>query len=232
LLQQREYGPLVTRATRARFLDFQLDVHDAVPGGAVSDVVRERLPLPRPAPAGTLLVAGACRGFYWSDGKFWHPIEQTPRTGGFLLDLRIASTPGTLDPVLSATDRRGSSVLWLRRLDDGRVRFEYEWMGRRGPPITEGITLEGVVIGERFGEAIPVPADGGLEISVRLDPAGYVSVTTAGHLLLSTIAPVADVPATVGHQSVTARGSADFGGDITSRDVPTPICDRVTSAGR
>lgn len=232
LLQQREYGPLVTRGERASFLDVQLDVHDAVPGGAVSRVVHGTLPLPRPPRAGTLLVIGDCRGLYWSDGRFWHPVEQTPRTGGFRLDLVVEPAPqDTFEPILAATDDRGSSVLWLRHLGENRVRFEYEWTGK-SPSIIEGVTVEEVVIGERFGEAVRVPASGALEISTRLDPAGYVSVRRGEHLVLSTIAPVAAVPATVGAQDVSMTGATAFAGTITSRPIATRLCDRFTRLER
>lgn len=227
LLQQREYGPLVTRGDRGEFLDLQLDVHDAVRGGAVSSLLRGDLPLPRPAPAGTLLVVGECRGLYWSDGRFWHPVEQTPRTGGYRLDLAVEpAPPGTREPVLAATDRRGSSVLWLRHLASGRARFEYEWTGPN-PRITEGVTVEEAVIGKRFGEAFPIPAGTVLDVSARLDQAGYVSVRRGDELLLSTVAPVAAVPAAVGRQEGSERGSTDFAGTITSRRVATPLCDRI-----
>ncbi|MCJ7438714.1 MAG: hypothetical protein MUP97_13260 [Acidimicrobiia bacterium] len=228
LLQQRAYGPLVTNDTRAALIDAQLDIHDVVPGGAPSRVLRGDLPLPAPASPNTLLVVGDCDGLYWSNGRFWHPVEQTPRTGRFRLRLEVADAPaGTLEPVRSATDPRGSSILWLRHLEGGRVRFEYEWTGEN-QSLIEGVTPDAAEIGQRTGDACALPGDSTADFALRMDPAGYVGVGRSGNQLMSTFAPVADSPARIGEQDVSDRGTRTFDGTIRRLATPTPMCNRLT----
>ena len=228
LLQQRAFGPLVATDARAALIDAQLDVHDVLPGGAPSRVLRGDLPLPAPASPATLLVVGDCDGFFWSNGRFWHPVEQTPRTGRFRLRLEVADAPaGTLQPVLSATDPRGSSILWLRHLEDGRMRFEYEWTGEN-QGLIEGVTPDEAEIGQRTGDSFTLSRDSTASFAIRMDPAGYVGVRRSGDQLMSTFAPVADSPARIGAQDVSDRGARTFAGTIRRLPTPTPICDRLT----
>jgi hypothetical protein len=226
LLEQRAFGPLVPTRTRAAFIDFQTRVHDVVPGGTPSRVLRGGRVLPPPARAGSFYVVGDCDGLYWSNGRFWHPVEQTPLTGRFRLAVDVDDAPaGTREPLMSATDDRGTSILWLEHLGRNRVRFVYEWTGEN-QTLIEGVTPDAELIGQRTSDPITVPA-GGLTLAVRMDPAGYVGVRLDGQVLVSTFAPVATEPATIGVQDASPAGATSFAGTIRPRRPPTPICDRL-----
>jgi hypothetical protein len=228
LLQQRAYGPLVATGTRARFIDFQLSVHDSVPGGTPSGVIRGDLPLPEPAGADSLFVVGKCDGLYWSSGRFWHPVEQTPVTGKF--NLRVTLDPSSEDerePLVSATDDRGSSLLWIRRVDDEHIRFEYEWTGK-DQTLIEGVTPDEAEIGQRVTDPVRVTPGDPFKLRVRVDPAGYVGVRMGGAQVMSTFAPVANARAAVGRQSVSDEGATRLRGSVDTLSTPTPICDRLT----
>ncbi|MFA5884525.1 MAG: hypothetical protein WDA60_11785 [Acidimicrobiia bacterium] len=228
LLEQREFGPLVPTRTRAALLDFQTRLHETFPGGNPSRVYRGGLALPAPAKAGSLYVAGDCDGLYWSNGRFWHPVEQTPRTGRFVLDLTLDDAPaGTKEPLLSATDERGSSILWVEHLARDRVRFVYEWTGEN-QSLIEGVAPDEELIGQRTSDPIPLPAGEPITLAVRMDPAGYVGVRTGGQVLMSTFAPVATGRAEVGVQDATSEGETTLQGTVDLRRPPTPICDRLT----
>ena len=228
LLEQREYGPLVPTRTRAALLDLQTRIHDIFPGGTPSRVYRGGLDLPPPAKAGSLYVAGSCAGLYWSNGRFWHPVEQTPRTGRFALDLTLDDAPvGSKEPLLSATDDRGSSILWIERLPRDRVRFVYEWTGVN-QSLIEGVAPDEELIGQRTSSAIALPAGRPLPLAVRMDPAGYVGVRSGGKALMSTFAPVAAGRAEVGTQSAVTTGATTLAGTVDQHRPATPICDRLT----
>ncbi len=233
LLQQRDFGPLVSTETRARFINFQLGVHETIPGGAPSGVLRQAgLPLPPPARANTLLVVGDCAGLYWSDGRFWHPVEETAETGTFDARITFASAPAnTLVPVLSATDSHGSSILWARVLGPNRLRFEYDWTGPN-QSVIEGATPDVAQIGQRTSAPLTVPFGQSQPFTLRLDPAGYVGVADHGRLVVSTFAPVAASPASVGVQRVSTRGATRFPGSIEVSPTPTPICRRLLANRR
>ena len=228
LLEQREFGPLVPTRTRAALLDFQTRLHEIVPGGNPSRVYRGGLDLPPPAKAGSLYVAGDCDGLYWSNGRFWHPVEQTPRTGRFALDLTLDDAPvGSKEPLMSATDDRGTSILWIERLARARVRFVYEWTGEN-QSLIEGVAPDEELIGQRTSAPISLPAGTPIPLAVRMDPAGYVGVRTGGRVLMSTFAPVATGRAEVGAQHASTEGETTLQGTVVQHRPPTPICDRLT----
>ena len=232
LLQQRAYGPLVSTDTRARLIDFQVGVYERVPGGPPSGVRHGQLPLPAPAAANTLLIVGHCAGLYWSSGRFWHPVEETPSTGRFHLAIRLDPAPrGTLEPLLSATDRRGSSLLWVRRLGGDRVRFEYQWTGRN-QTLIEGVTPDAAELGQRTSAPVRVRPGTALTAVIRLNPAGYVGIRIGDHQFMSTFAPVADARAATGTQAVSPRGTAGLAGTIRSLATPTPLCHRLLDLER
>lgn len=232
LLQQRAYGPLVSTDTRARLIDFQVGVYERVPGGRPSGVRHGQLPLPPPAAANTLLIVGDCAGLYWSSGRFWHPVEQTSGTGRFHLAIRLDPAPrGTLEPLLSATDPRGSSLLWVRRLGGDRVRFEYQWTGRN-QTLIEGVTPDAAELGQRISAPVRVKPGTTLTAVIRLDPSGYVGIRTGDRQFMSTFAPVADARAATGTQAVSRRGTAGLAGTIRSLATPTPLCHRLLDLER
>jgi hypothetical protein len=232
LLQQRAYGPLVSTDTRARLIDFQVRVYERLPGGSPSGVQHGELPLPPPAAANTLLIVGDCAGLYWSSGRFWHPVEQTPGTGKFQLAIRFDPVSrGTLEPLLSATDPRGSSLLWVRRLGVDRVRFEYQWTGRN-QHLIEGVTPDAAELGQRISAPVRVKPGTALTAIIRLDPAGYVGIQIGDHQFMSTFAPVADARAAIGTQAVSERGTAGLAGTIRSLATPTPLCHRLLDLER
>jgi hypothetical protein len=232
LLQQRAYGPLVSTDTRARLIDFQVGVYERVPGGRPSGVRHGQLPLPPPAAANTLLIVGDCAGLYWSSGRFWHPVEQTSGTGRFHLAIRLDPAPrGTLEPLLSATDPRGSSLLWVRRLGGDRVRFEYQWTGRN-QTLIEGVTPDAAELGQRISAPVRVKPGTTLTAVIRLDPSGYVGIRTGDRQFMSTFAPVADARAATGTQAVSPRGTAGLAGTIRSLATPTPLCHRLLDLER
>jgi hypothetical protein len=232
LLQQRAYGPLVSTDTRARLIDFQVRVYERLPGGSPSGVQHGQLPLPAPAAANTLLIVGDCAGLYWSSGRFWHPVEQTPSTGRFHLAIRLDPAPGgTLEPLLSATDPRGSSLLWVRRLGGDRVRFEYQWTGRN-QTLIEGVTPDAAELGQRISAPVRVKPGTALTAVIRLDPAGYVGIRIGDRQFMSTFAPVADARAATGTQAVSARGTPGLAGTIRSLATPTPLCHRLLDLER
>lgn len=227
LLEQRAFGPLVSTRTRAELLEFQIRLHEIVPGGTPSGVQRGGLVLPPPARAGSLYIAGDCAGLYWSNGRFWHPVEQTPRTGRFRMTLTLDSASlDAREPLLSASDERGASILWLHRLRGDRVRFEYEWTGLN-QSLIEGVTPDAELIGQRTSPSIALASGRPIHLAVRMDPAGYVGVRTRGRVLMSTFAPVATGRAVVGRQGESTRGAPVLSGTITRRRPPTPICDRL-----
>jgi hypothetical protein len=231
LLEQREFGPLVSTRTRAALLDFQVRVHEKIPGGTPSRVAHGGLRLPPPASAGSLYVAGDCAGLYWSNGRFWHPVEQTPRTGRLRMTLTLTpAARGTREPLLSATDDRGTSILWVRRLSADRIRFEYEWTGQN-QTLIEGVAPDEELIGQRTSDPIALGPASALDLAVRMDPAGYVGVRTGGRVLMSTFAPVATGRAVIGRiagPEAAARGELVLTGVVDVRRPPTPICDRLT----
>ena len=230
LLYQRAYAPFVTTQARAALVGFQVDVHDVVPGGAPSRVLRrDGLPLPEPAKQESLLVLGDCAGLYWSSGRDWHPLEQTPATGRFPVRVRIApAPPGTLEPLLSATDDRGASVLWLRHVDDHRVRFEYEWTGATSTFPDEGVTPDAEALGRSASAPFALDPGKDVNLTLRFDRAGYVSVRADGEIVLSTFAPVARARAVLGQQATSDHGDASFSGTIRDRPTHTPLCDQLT----
>jgi hypothetical protein len=224
LLEQRAFGPLVSNQTRADFIDLQIKIHDLIPGGTPSGVLRGGRQLPDPAKAGSLYIVDDCDGLYWSNGRFWHPVEETPVTGRFFL--HMPSFSGGPAPLMSSTDSRGTSIIWVEPLGDEQFRFVYEWTGA-SQGLIEGVTPDTELIGQRTSKVISIPSNG-IDLDVQLDPAGYVGVRAGNSFILSTFAPVSTEPATVGVQIVSPTGYRDFPGIITVGRPPTPLCDELT----
>jgi hypothetical protein len=221
LLHQRAYGPLVSRTTLARLVDVQLAVYERVPGGSPSRVFRSAgLPLPAPAQRQSLLVVGDCAGLYYSTGRAWAPVELTPRTGIFALRVRFADAQSqSREPLLSATDDRGVSIVWVRHLPASRVRFEYQWIGDPARPIAVSSPI-------RVGRK---PVD----LSVRLDPSiGFFEIQEHGRSLVLDYTVIAQSAAVVGRQSVSADGAPRFAGTIQLAPTPTPVCHHLVRLGR
>lgn len=223
LLEQRAFGPLVSNQTRADFIDLQLKIHDLIPGGAPSGVLQGGRQLPTPAKAGTFYIVDKCDGLYWSNGRFWHPVEETPVTGRFFL--HVPSFSGGPAPLISSTDSRGTSIIWVEPLGGDQFRFVYEWTGA-AQGLIEGVTPDAELIGQRTSEAVTIPTNG-IDLNVQIDPAGYVGIRSGDDIILSTFAPVATEPATVGVQTVSPSGSQTFPGTITVERPPTPLCDAL-----
>ena len=226
-LEQREFSPLVSRETQAELIDLQLDLHDVLPGGTPSRVVRGGPTLPEAGRVGTFYVVGDCDGLYWSNGRDWRAIEQTPRTGRVQLRVALDDMPaGTREPLLSAEDDRGASIIWVEHLGDGEVQLDYQWTGT-DQTLIEGVSPDVERVGSRTSAPFRVP-ERGIELAVRLDPDGYVGVLSGDTMILSTFAPVAAPPARLGVQDAVTDGATELSGTITPRRPATPLCDRIT----
>jgi hypothetical protein len=226
LLYQRAYAPLVTRVSRAQFIDFQMTVHELVPGGTPSRVGHgTRLPA-RPGPPNSLFVVGDCAGLYWSDGRAWLALEATPPTG--LSRVRVVFGPapsGTLQPVLTVTHGRRSSIIWVRRLSDREVQFEYEYRGPAPADPPSEVAAEVAVFGPSVSAPIRVVPSQPVDLTVRLDPGGYVSIQAGSRHILSTYATAVAAAPRLGNAGrpdlPPLTGTARF------LPVPTPVCHRL-----
>jgi hypothetical protein len=226
LLYQRGYAPLVTRVSRAQFIDFQLTVHQLVPGGTPSRVGHgTRLPA-RPGPPNSLFVVRDCAGLYWSDGRAWLALEATPPTG--LSRVRVAFRPapsGTRQPVLTVTRGRRSSIIWVHRLSDREVQFEYEYRGPAPAHPPSELAAEVAVFGASVSAPIRVVPSEPVDLTVRLDPGGYVSIQAGSRYILSSYAAAAVAAPRLGNAGrpdlPALTGTARF------LPVPTPVCHRL-----
>ena len=224
-LHQRAYGPLVPQASLARLVDVGLTVHELLPGGAPSRVRHVRgLPLPEPDSRQSLLVVGDCGGLFYSTGRGWTPVELTPATGTYVLRVQFPAAPaGTREPLISAMDARGSSIVWVRYLEKSRVRIEYEWSD--APPNSAARTAP-----------IPVTPGAPFDLRIRLDPAvGFFSIHHAGDELgipYGFYGPVAEAAGVVGRQDAFPNEAPRFTGTIKVLPTPTPLCDRLARLER
>jgi hypothetical protein len=212
---QRMYGPILTLETRQSFVGTQLDVHDAFGGGAVSHVSRGAT-LPPVAPAGEFFVVGDCDGLYWSDGRAWRPIDETPLTGRHRLRVRLPDVPpGTVEPLLMSGTGKNASILRVRTLRDDRVRFEYEHQD----PASSG---------EFSSRALRLDPDRTLDLDVRFDPVDrLVEVRIDGEQFFVVSFTVEPGPVSVGAATIDGHGSEAFSGRIRERASQTEVCDRL-----
>jgi hypothetical protein len=226
LLYQRAYAPLVTRVSRAQFIDFQMTVHKLVPGGTPSRVGHgTRLPA-RPGPPNSLFVVRDCAGLYWSDGRAWLALEATPPTGLSRVQMIFGPAPsGTREPVLTVTDGKRSSIIWVLRLSDREVQFEYEYRGPAPAHARPEVAAEIAVFGASVSAPIRVVPSQPVNLTLRLDPGGYVSIRAGSRYILSSYAAVADAAPRLGNagrpELPALTGTARF------VPVPTPVCDRL-----
>jgi hypothetical protein len=221
LWEARAYNEFVSMGTRASLIDFQLAVHERIPGGVPSRVDhRPALPLPHPGRPNSLLVVGDCAGLYWSNGHSWYAVEETPVSGRLDLTVRFPAAPAAREPLVTTTAGRGSSTLWIRRVAPDRVRLEYEATGRIPTPVNQTVAPDVAVIGPPVSAPISAAPGVPVRLTVRLDPAGYVGVRHRGRVVLSNFAPVADA------RPVVSTAPA-FSGTVTLRRAPTPICHRL-----
>lgn len=227
LWEARAYNEFVSMGTRASLIDFQLAVHEQIPGGVPSRVEhRPGLPLPHPGRPNSLLVVGDCAGLYWSNGRSWYAVEETAVTGRLDLTVRFPAAPaGTREPLVTATTGRGSSTLWVRQVGPDRVRLEYEATGRIPTPVDRTVAPDVAVVGPPVSAPISAAPGAPVTLTVRLDPAGYVGVRHRGRVVLSNFAPVANARPVV-------RMAPEFRGTVTLRPAPTPICHRLGRVGR
>jgi hypothetical protein len=140
---------------------------------------------------------------------------------------------GSRQPLLATGGRgEGTSILWVRFSKRKQIRFEYE---TNVQPVdveneTKATDFSGVGLGFLalgFPVSLPVskPADLTLEITVRMDPIGYVSVFVGDRLVLAVDESVARGPITLG--GIPDRPSVRFAGDVRRLPTATPLCDQL-----
>ena len=226
LIYQREYSAFQSTDLRAEFVDFQLDVNDAlgIPfprfrQGAELPVMRSQVHHRTNAPHGELFVVGDCQGLYISTGRAWEPVEE-PLPGQARWSVTFGNgAPGERQPLWSAGPGP-YHVLWAHWLDDDHVRFEFEWTG------VPGTVVAGKPV--RVDRLVPY------ELDVRLDPDSHdVEVVHDGRLLLRGSPANFDsaAGARLGRQPDPALGAVDWPGTIREQSL-TPICDRLTRHDR
>jgi len=220
LQYQRNYGVGVTEATRAGWIGFQLGVHDRIPGGAPSDVVRAPAIPPVVGPDGQFLVIGDCAGLAWSDGRQWRMVERTPATGRVHLGVRFPTArPGTVEPLV-ATGTADDAGLVLVRFERGhRIAFEYS-------PVVNGSVRQ-----HYAGPAQVVKPATTYDVDVVVDPlVPVVNVALDGRTVLDVSLGVNVIggPPTVGRDPTGAL-TTTFGGQLRGLATPTPLCTRLTS---
>jgi hypothetical protein len=221
VIYQREYSAFQDTAVRAGFVDFQLDVNDALGVGPPSVRRGDALPVIKSpvirrtnAPHGQLFVVGDCRALYVASGRSWETVEE-PAPGARRWRVRFESAPrGSRQPLWSA-GTGPYQILWARWVDDEHVAFEYEWTGDPSSS-TEGSATLHVEPGRTY------------DLDVLLDPP-HIEVKHDDDVLFrsSEESNDSDRPATLGRQPDAAQGPTEFSGTIRPVST-TPICDRLT----
>jgi hypothetical protein len=222
LIYGREYGAFEPSSTRAKFVDFELDVNESLGLGLPSVRHGKHLPVKRSpellrtsAPHGELFVVGDCNGLYVSGGRDWQVIEER-LPGERRWDVTFGdAAPGDRQPLWSS-GTGPENILWAHWIDDHHVRFEYEWTD----------APDDVIAGKPFRVDRHLP----YEFRVRLDPQSRIIEVRHGHrLLLSAPAPTFDTLASarLGRQPEAPLGAVDWPGSIRTESL-TPICDRLT----
>jgi len=220
LQYQRAYGVGVSEATRAGWIGFQLGVHDRIPGGRPSDVVRAPAIPPAVGPNGQFLVIGDCAGLAWSDGRQWRMVERTPATGRVHLGVQFpAARPGTVEPLVATGTVADAGLVLVRFEPDHRIAFEYS-------PVVNGSASQ-----HYAGPAQVVKPATSYDVDVVVDPlVPVVSVGLDGRTVLDVSLGVNVIggPPTVGRDPTGAL-TATFGGRLRGLATPTPLCARLTS---
>jgi hypothetical protein len=144
-------------STQARhdLVAFQYDLHERL-GGDPPPGVRRAAALEGPGRRGEVVVLGACRGLYWSDGERWWPLELGGRDGWVVTGPVRGETTALLDAgawrVVAEGD--GATV---------RVSFEHtDGTIRRGEPVDRS-DLDGQALGvwlDRVNSELTVTAGG------------------------------------------------------------------------
>jgi hypothetical protein len=220
IIYQREYSAFQDTAVRAGFLDFQLDLNEAlglgsrgVRHGSSLPVVEGRIARRTNAPHGELFVLDKCRALYVASGRTWETIEE-PAPGSKRLRVTFERAPrGTRQPLWSA-GTGPYQILWARWVDDDHVAFDYEWSGAPEAASTGRVSFQ-VEPGRAY------------DLDVRLDPP-YIGIAHDGTTLFSDFASTFDTaaPARVGEQPDPSLGPTRFPGRIR-RLSATPVCDRL-----
>lgn len=231
---QRTQSFFATMQTRARFVDFQLDVYERIPGGGAPSRVGRGDRLPRRAENGDLFILGDCEQTLVSDGTDWSAIEQSPAAGRARYRVRFPDAPdGTREPLFATGGRNdGTSTLWVRFVGPDEIAFEYETTAE--PAKVRNVTVSSDFIGpgltSPYAEvpvSLPVhlPRNRVLDLTVRFDRLGYVSVFNGNRAVLAVNDPVAAGPLVAGR--APNRPSLRFTGTVRARPTPTPLCDRL-----
>jgi hypothetical protein len=223
LQYQRAYGVGVTDSTRADWIKLQLGIHDRIPGGRPSGVVRAPgIPLAN-GPNGQLLVVGNCAGLAWSDGRGWHLVERTPTTGRVHLGVQFPPAPAAMvEPLVATGTPAKAGMISVRLQPGGRIVFEYS-------------TAVNGTVTQRYGGPVQQVEPGrNYDLDVIVDPmASVVHVTLDGRTVLEATTTLGVVvvggPATV-VRGVTGAQAPTFEARVQSRATPTPLCDRLVSS--
>lgn len=217
---QRSLAPDATADLRAGMVSTQLAVHDALFDSAPSRV-QQADSVGVTAPRGSLFVLRECDGVLWSTGHDgWRWIERTPSTGRVLLE--AAPPDEGRWPLVSSGDGQSTTIVWVRTLPDGRLRFEHEWW-------RAGATEGEVVVGE------PVAWTDRARVEVLLDQQSFlrsvVVVRLDGEVVLEADALVAPGTVRYGAQDRAPGASTAWPSEVEPAEVTTPICDRLVELG-
>jgi hypothetical protein len=228
LRYQRVYSGIQAPEMRAGFVNFQLDVNDALGLGPPDDVRHgPKLPhlsgqsaLRTDAPIGRFFIVGNCDGVYVSNGHEWQPVEEHPSGARRWRVAFDAPTPGTRQPLCSTTlpAPRPNHILWANWIDEDHIRIEYQWTGAPDA-FAIGQTMR-VKPGQRY------------DLDVHLDPAQhYLEVTYGERVLLIGFPSVFDAarPASLGRQDVSTAGATTLDGTIRELQT-TSLCERLRAS--
>jgi hypothetical protein len=211
LVYQRQVSPFVSDSERAAFIRFQRALDERIPGpeGSAPSVGPA---LPAPLPSGTLFVVGDCDGVYWSSGAEWYPVERTPATGQYRLEVVFPSAPaGTRETLLRAGAPGAEDEVGVEYLTGDRVRFWFD-----SPRLDEPVVREPHEIEPGEPVDLEIVHDAAL---ARLD------VTLDGRSVLGAAFPLEPGPVTV--VGGNGAGDLDFSGDAELVPPSRDFCRRI-----
>jgi hypothetical protein len=210
----RHGSPDVRPDLRAAYITTQLDA----PGGSFAVAVGDTLP----AEVGrdrSLFVLGDCDALYQSDGRAWQPVERSEAAGHFDLRVTVPDAATGIEPLIGSGTPGDANLLAIEYLDDDRVRFLSAW-DYDGGGVEESLAVE-------LGA-------GSHDLDVVLDPNINEVAVSAGDELLFRAPYFHPRPGwvlgeTVGDGAGPLRGRTrnTFSGEIESRPIATPVCERV-----
>lgn len=214
LVYQREISPFVPDSERAAFIRFQYALDERLPGGPRGEV-RAGPTLPRPLPTGTLFIVGDCDGVYWSSGAEWFPVERTPATGRFPLEVVFPDrSPGTRETLLAAGPPGAQDRLGVEYLREDRVRFWFD-----SPRLEREILREPHEIDPGHVTDLEIVYDAALE---------RLGVTLDGQSVLGAVTGLAPGPIAV--VGADPGDGLDFSGRARLRAVTPDFCRDLVDA--